>query len=310
LWGIKVRCTFAQIGVGGFFGEMAALDEKPRSANAVAASDTTLLFIPRAAMLELLARSPALSLGLLSEVSERLRLFDQQYTREFLQNERLAIVGWFARSVVHDLNNPFTITRLATDAACAEGATPESRQLAQARIRRQIDRITELVNDIMEFTQSQRVASEFVPTDYRAFVSQTLAEIRLEAEMKSATLELEDEPPAVKLAINAKRLHRVFFNLIHNAIDAMPDGGEIILRFVPVNAEIIMEIEDVGPGIPPGMENRLFWPFASHGKAHGTGLGLSICKRIVEDHRGRIWVRNEPERGAVFSFALPFPKGG
>jgi signal transduction histidine kinase len=307
LVGQKLRCTFAQFGPGDFFGEMAVLDEKPRSATALAVTEVTLLFIPRDAMLELLRRSPALSLGLLREVSERLRRFDTQYTHEFLQNERLAIVGRFARSIAHDLKNPLTIIELALHAASAPDATPETWHQAAERIRKQVAQVCEMIDDIMEFTHPRGVAAEFAPTNYAAFVEQTISEIQPEAEMKSSTIELKNPPPAVTLAINAKRLRRVFFNLIHNATDAMPDGGKITVRFIRTNAEVVTEIQDAGRGIPPEMENRLFEPFASHGKAHGTGLGLSICKRIVEDHRGRIWARSEPGRGSVFSFALPLP---
>jgi len=308
LVGEKVRYAFSRFGPGDFFGEMAVLDEKPRSASAVAVNDTTLYFIPRAAMLGLLRRSPAVSLRLLRVVSERLRQFDTRYLRELLQHERLAVVGRFARSVVHDLKNPLTIIGLTVESACDANATPETRRATAARIRRQLGRIGELVNDIMEFSQSPRVASEFVPTNYAALVEQTIAEIQPELELKSAKLNLVNRPPAVTLLINAKRLRRVFFNLIHNAADAMVEGGEIALRFIQTDAEVITEIEDGGPGIPPPMQDQLFEPFASYGKAHGTGLGLSICKRIVADHRGRIWARNEPGGGAVFSFSLPVPK--
>jgi signal transduction histidine kinase len=123
--------------------------------------------------------------------------------------------------------------------------------------------------------------------------------------LKSASLELEGPPPSVRLRLDPKRLNRVFYNLIHNATDAMPRGGKIILRFRPGQTEMVTEIEDTGPGIAPAIAAQLFEPFATHGKAHGTGLGLSICKRIIEDHRGWIAARNEPGRGAVFSFGLP-----
>jgi signal transduction histidine kinase len=85
----------------------------------------------------------------------------------------------------------------------------------------------------------------------------------------------------------------------------MPDGGKIYLRFQQDAKEVVTEIEDTGPGIPPEIADKLFEAFATHGKKHGTGLGLSICKKIVEDHGGRIWARNEPNRGAVLAFALP-----
>jgi signal transduction histidine kinase len=85
----------------------------------------------------------------------------------------------------------------------------------------------------------------------------------------------------------------------------MPSGGKIFVRFTTTGKEVITEIEDTGPGIAPEIAENLFEAFATFGKAHGTGLGLSITKKIVEDHRGRIWTRQEPGRGAIFCFALP-----
>ena len=67
-------------------------------------------------------------------------------------------------------------------------------------------------------------------------------------------------------------------------------------------------MEDTGPGVAPEIASKLFEPFATHGKEHGTGLGLSICKRIIEDHKGRIHARCDAGRGAVFSFTLPQPE--
>jgi signal transduction histidine kinase len=119
------------------------------------------------------------------------------------------------------------------------------------------------------------------------------------------TLELENPPPSVELFIHPKRLRRVFYNLVHNATDAMPEGGKIILRFQDSETEVVTEIEDDGRGIAPEIAGQLFEAFVTHGKTHGTGLGLSICKRIIADHQGWISARNQPGRGAVFSFGLP-----
>ena len=88
----------------------------------------------------------------------------------------------------------------------------------------------------------------------------------------------------------------------------MLDGGRIFLRFKFDENEITTEIEDTGPGIAPEVADKIFQPFTTHGKAHGTGLGLSICKKIVEDHGGKISVRSEAGRGAIFCFTLPLAK--
>ncbi len=305
LVGDKVRHVFSEVGEGEVFGEMAVLENKPRSASAVAKKNTTVYFIPRAAMLKLVEGSPLFSLALLRDISNRLREFNRQYIREALQTERLSLVGRFASSIVHDLKNPLTIISLTAEMAGMEKSTPEMRRVSQSRISKQVDRISEMVNEILEFTQGSQAAFVLAPTDYDAFVNQLVEEIRPEIQLKSTAIELENPPPPVKLLLNPKRLRRVFYNLIHNATDAMAGGGKIILRFRLEGKNVVTEIEDTGSGIAPEIADRLFDAFATYGKAHGTGLGLSICKKIVEDHQGRISARNEPGRGAIFCFALP-----
>lgn len=301
----KVRHVFSQVEPGEIFGEMAVLENKPRSASAVAVGDSVVYFIARDIMLQLVAASPPLSLALLREISHRLREFNRQYLQEVLQTERLAIVGRFARSIVHDLKNPLNIISITAEMAGMDKSTPEMRRQSRSRIMKQVERISDMVNEILEFTQGSQVAFVPAPTPYDVFVQQLIEEIRPEVEIKSASIELENPPPPVKLMLNPKRLRRVFYNLIHNATDAMSGGGRIIARFRLEGGDVITEIEDSGPGIAPEIADHLFDAFATYGKAHGTGLGLSICKKIIEDHRGRISARNETGRGAIFSFALP-----
>jgi len=310
LVGPKARHVFSQIGPGDIFGEMAVLEDKSRSACALATQATTVYFIPREEMLKLIERSPAFALVLLREISQRLREFNRHYLREVLQTERLAIVGRFAGSIVHDLKNPLNIIGLTAEMAGMERATPEMRQQAQAGIRKQVDRISDMIGEILEFTQGSQGAFVLAPMDYEAFIQELVEELRPEVALKSATLELPGSLPKVKLRLNPKRLRRVFHNLIHNATDAMPDGGKISLRIHPTRTEVVTEIQDSGPGIAPEIADHLFEAFATHGKAHGTGLGLSICKRIIEDHHGWISARSEPGQGAVFSFGLPLVATG
>jgi signal transduction histidine kinase len=305
LVGPDARQVFSKVKPGEIFGEMAVLENKPRSASAVARTESTIYFIPRDAMLELVGRSAELALGLLREISNRLREFNQQYVREVLQRERLALVGRFARSIVHDLKNPLNIISISAEMAGMEIGTPEFRRQTQSRIAKQVERISDLVNEILDFTQGAQTAFVLAPTEYDVFVRRLMEEIQPEIALRSCTIELENPAPPVKLLLNPKRLQRVFYNLIHNATDAMAGGGRIVIRFRLEGNEVVTEIEDSGPGIAPEIAGRLFDAFVSFGKAHGTGLGLSICKKIVEDHQGRISVWNEPGRGAVFVFSLP-----
>jgi signal transduction histidine kinase len=305
LLGQNVRRVFSQVAPGEIFGEMAVLEDKPRSACARATEPTTVYFIPRSEMLKQVERSPALSLVLLREISNRLREFNQQHVREVLQYERLAVIGRFARSIVHDLKNPLNIIGITAEMAGMDQATPETRRQSIARIRKQVDRISDLIGEILDFTQGSQSDFVLAPTDYSVFVQQLVEELQPEVALKSAMLELAVPLPAVELRLDPKRLRRVFYNLINNATDAMPEGGKISLRVHRNGTEVVTEIEDSGAGIAPEIAGTLFEVFATHGKAHGTGLGLSICKRIVQDHHGWISARNEAGRGAVFSFGLP-----
>ena len=85
-------------------------------------------------------------------------------------------------------------------------------------------------------------------------------------------------------------------------------GGKIFLKFSLGDSELTVAVQDTGKGIAPAIAQSLFQPFATHGKAHGTGLGLSICRKIVEDHGGRIWADSVPGKGATFSFTLPLAR--
>jgi signal transduction histidine kinase len=259
-------------------------------------------------MLAVLQFSPTLALNVLQEISHRLRAFDQLHVRKLVQAESLTVLGNLVRSIVHDLKTPLTIIGLSAETAGLPDATPEKRAQAMDRIRKQVRRINDMVGGILEFTRGPQLDANLAPAIFSNFISELLPDLQAEAGNKSATIELQNEPPDVNVRLDAGRLRRVFFNLVHNSTDAMLDGGRIFLRFHADANEIVTEIQDTGPGIAPQIADSLFEPFVSYGKTQGTGLGLSICRRIVEDHRGRIWARNEPNRGAIFCLALPLAK--
>jgi two-component system NtrC family sensor kinase len=302
------RHVFSRLGPGEVFGEMAVIEHRPRSATASAAAATEVFFLPRGEMLTFIEHSPALAFALLQQISHRLREFNQLHLQELVQAETLAVIGRFAQGIVHDLKNPLSIISLSSEMFDLPGVSPELRAKAQFRIRKQVERISNMVSDILIFTQGARKDAELKPGDYRAFVLALAGDLRAEAELKSARIEMENAPPALPVRFDPRRLSRVFFNFVHNATDAMLDGGTIFLRFQCNDKEILTEIEDTGPGIAAELAGQLFQPFTTHGKAHGTGLGLSICKKIVEDHGGTIAVRSEAGRGAIFSFTLPLVK--
>ena len=298
----------ATVNAGEFFGEMALLDDAPRSATATAEVDTRAFCIGREELLALLEQKPRLALNLIREFSHRVRSLNRKYIDEILQAERLAMVGRFARTIVHDFKNPLNVIGLAAEMAGMDFATPEMRGHAQVRIARQVARMTNMLNELLDFTRNTSSQLVLASVNYAEYVGALSEEIGTEISERSMKLRVETPLPVVKVQVEPQRLSRLFYNLVNNAVDEMQPGGTITIRAATRDNELVTEVEDTGPGIAPEMAQRLFEPFATHGKQNGTGLGLSICKKIVEDHGGKISARSEPGKGATFVFTLPLSR--
>jgi signal transduction histidine kinase len=293
-------CEFAS---GDFFGEMSIINQVPRSASAIALRDSQLLFVSREQVMDLMERSPPLVFALLHAFSNRMRETNSNFVQTMLESERLSLLGSFARSIVHDLKNPLSIILLAGDAAASERASASLREQAKKRMHQQVERLTHMLNELLRVSEGSTQHS-VEPVNFAAYIAEILDETREELASKNVRVEVQTAVPDLVFPLNSRRLNRVFFNLFGNAADIMPDGGVITIRFQQTEREIMTEVEDSGPGFPPGIVEKLFTPFFTHGKASGTGLGLSICKNITEDHGGRIWAKAEAGRGAIFCFTL------
>jgi signal transduction histidine kinase len=297
--------VLARIGPGDFFGEMAVLDDVPRSASARANLDTKTIFLSRAELLVFLEKRPELALTLVHEFSRRVRTLNHKYLDEILQAERLAVVGRFASTIVHDFKHPLAVIGLAAELTSATDV-PRAKQIrAERTIARQVENMNSMLQELIEFARPSGQRAKLAAQSLPEFLLPLIDEIRAAITLRGVTLRLPAPPPEVLVKIDGKRLGRLFYNLVNNAADAMRDGGRITVRFTVVDALLRVSVADTGAGIPVEIASHLFEPFTTYGKAHGTGLGLSICRRIVEDHGGKIWVESTPGKGATFLFTLP-----
>jgi signal transduction histidine kinase len=297
--------VLSRLEAGDFFGEMAVLDDQMRSATAVAETEVEVHFIPREDLLEALSGTPELAVRLVKEFSLRMRDFNAQYTKGVLQAERLTLVGRFARTIVHDFKNPLNVIGISADMAAMESASIEARQMARDRIRRQVDRMSNMISELLEFTRGGSAAVVMGRLNYGDFVQHWVTEVGPEIAAKRVSIRVENDLPGVRLLLDPVRMGHVLHNLINNACDAMPEGGTIAIRLIDRANEVLTEIEDSGPGIAPEIAPRLFEAFATYGKSRGTGLGLSICRRILEDHGGGISAGSGQGGGALFTLSLP-----
>lgn len=294
-----------RLGPGELFGEMAVLDNLPRSATVLAETDVQALFIPRVELMRLFEEHPRIAVGVLRQIANRFRDFSRQHVEQILRAERLALVGRFTGSIVHDLRAPLQMIEMAADQTTDPETGPAMRADLRDRIVRQSHRIQGLINELLEFSRGEDAKVDLKPLQFAEFIQAVVDDAKPALAERRVSLTLENRPPQAFLAGDADRLERVFQNLFTNSRDAMPDGGAIKLRFRLTAAELVTEVEDTGPGIPAELVSTLFQPFVTQGKVAGTGLGLSICRRIVEAHGGRIATRREEGRGAIFTITLP-----
>jgi signal transduction histidine kinase len=125
------------------------------------------------------------------------------------------------------------------------------------------------------------------------------------AETQSVQI-LYDVPDGLETLLQRSRIERVLFNLITNALEAMPQSGKIRIAATKANNRVLIAVEDTGPGVPREIRDRLFEPFVTAGKDQGLGLGLALSRQTVIDHGGDMWY--EPAQGARFVICLPLSR--
>lgn len=214
----------------------------------------------------------------------------------------------FSGRVAHDILGPLGVVGLALDLAEKHRANEPARLSALARGRSSLGRVQRLVDGLLEFARAGATVLPGSATDVPPLVSGLLDELLPEAARARITLEVAEVPPC-KVACSPGATISVLANLLRNAIKYIGDGArrEVSLRVLATPGHVRFEIEDTGPGIPPGMGDRIFQPWV-RGKETlqpGLGLGLATVKKLVEAHGGAVGVQDAATRGALFWVELP-----
>ncbi|WP_145382907.1 ATP-binding protein [Botrimarina mediterranea] len=214
--------------------------------------------------------------------------------------DQLSAVGQLASGIAHELRNPLTAIKLLADNSAEQGEPMNAAEVAM--IREEAARMEQMLQTFLDFARPPRLVRGRV--DAVAEVLQAVDIVRPRAERVGVTIEHQVDG-AVELLADRQQLRQVLLNLMINAIDAQPGGGEVLVTIGPAaDGEAVIEVADRGAGIDPEIEPRLFEPFVST-KDTGIGLGLAVSQRIVASHGGRIAAENRPDGGAAFSVQLP-----
>ena len=236
--------------------------------------------------------------GRVSAVCRRL----QEQERGLLRAEQLAAVGQLAAGVAHEVRNPLTGVKLLLQAAVRpQNPTPLTVDRLHLLLQ-EVARIERTVQGLVDFARTP--PPDRRPHDLRDVVKAAVTFAQSRAEVKSVAVRLHSFPSPLLVAVDRDQLLSLLTNLLFNAIDAAPVGGEVgVSTTAGPSGMIQVLVTDSGPGIDQ-VADRLFTPFATT-KPTGTGLGLTIARRIAQEHGGTLAATDRPGGGACFTLTLP-----
>jgi signal transduction histidine kinase len=249
------------------------------------------------------------SLGAVALQNARLyaRVFQSEETLR--KNEQLTTLGLLAAEIAHEIRNPLTVLKLLHGGLGLDLAPEDPRTTDLRVINEKLDQLEAIVLRVLQFGRAPAALhSRWALAD---IVNDTLVLIR--QKLAQARVRVRFAPPAAPLIVDAHKgqLQQVLLNLLFNSMDAMPDGGELVIalgedRHATPHAAVL-DVTDNGAGIPAGIRERVFDSFLS-GRPGGTGLGLAIAKRILESHHGSIHLVTTGPTGTTMRVTLPLAK--
>jgi two-component system, NtrC family, sensor kinase len=236
-------------------------------------------------------------------VEERTR--ELRETQGFLvQSEKLASLGKMAAGVAHEINNPLTSILLNTH-LMLEKLDPRHGFFENlSLIADETSRCTEIVKGLLEFARQTPPQKTF--TDVRELIERTAQLLDNQASFQNIRIVRDFDPGLPPIKLDKSKIQQVFWNLMLNAFEAMPKGGQLTVsgRLSPDKKYVQIQFIDSGVGIAKENINKLFDPFFTT-KSSGTGLGLAVTYGIIEQHDGKIEVKSEIGQGTVFTLSFP-----
>ena len=235
------------------------------------------------------------------EIAERQRL-----ERAAQQAEHFALLGRLAAGLSHEIRNPLGAVYLHVDLLAEElcDLAPTSAEVTQSltEIKTNLARLDDLLQDYLSLVRVGAI--QLVPTDMGVFVTQFAQDMTPALATHGITLQLVGLAQLGQVALHQNTFRRVLLNLVHNASDAMPQGGTLTLQGRQQEAAVQLDVRDTGSGISPEHIAKIFEPLHTT-KPGGTGLGLYIVQEVVATHGGQVAVQSTVGVGTTFTIMLP-----
>ena len=246
----------------------------------------------------------------LRESERKLRDQAQQLEQQLIASGRLVSLGQVTASMAHEFNNPLGIIIGFTEDMLTNVEPDDAEYHSLQIIHQEAHRCKKIVEDLLDYARPR--AAEMAPVRVQAVVDRTLelVENHLYKQKVQVVKEIASDLPRVRA--DSQQLAQVLVNLYLNAIDAMPNGGQLtVAARLTEDAgapEIVITVSDTGFGIEASALDKIFQPFYTAKKRRGLGLGLPTCERIVKNHGGNITVESHPGNGTSFAIHLPLPQ--
>ncbi|MBO9597006.1 MAG: two-component sensor histidine kinase [Cohnella sp.] len=218
------------------------------------------------------------------------------------QSEKLTMAGTLAAAIAHEIRNPITILRGFIQLHKTASKAHTDIMLTE------IDRINGIIDELLVLAKPEE--GEYARRELRPLLLSVHTLLNPQAILHNVQLidQYSSQLQSIEVVCVENKLKQVFINVIKNAIEAMPDGGEIKVAVATDEGWVSIELSDDGPGIPQEMLERIGQPFIST-KEKGTGLGLMVCQTILEDHGGTMLFQNQSSGGALVTIKLPIIRG-
>lgn len=233
----------------------------------------------------------SICIGIVAYQKQKQKTAEARLRKE--KDEKFAIVGLLSSRLAHDIRNPLAVIK--NGIALLEHEVKDQKSAERfSMIDKAISSITHQIDDVMSFVRNRPL--DLSENNIISIVNRSVKSLIVP---EGVTITIE--PSDIKVKCDSKQLETVFNNLITNAIESVGEHGAITVRVKQVQNSIHIEIQDSGPGVPIDIMDKIFEPLFTT-KQIGTGLGLVSCKNIVEQHGGKITVRNNP---TIFTVIMP-----
>jgi two-component system NtrC family sensor kinase len=240
----------------------------------------------------------------LRESEAQLRALTEEQEQQLIASDRLVTIGELAASIAHEFNNPLQIILGFAQELLDEEKSAGPHKEGLRIIEGETMRCRELIRNLMNFARPLPAKPETRDVEPIIADAVKLAWHYLLNNKVRVKTDIDRGLPAIKA--DANQLQQVLINLLFNASEAMPGGGDVTIRGARDGADtVVISVSDTGVGIPEAALPNIFRPFFTTKQKKGMGLGLSICERIVRAHGGRIAVDTLPGRGTTFELHFP-----